>query len=103
MKIGVVEIGHFAEGLTGKMFRAFLGVLFLGVALAQLQDQTRVSGAHGSEIVEAVVNTIRKSCVFPDDKLFLRRLAYVETHDGNDPKTYRSGYNGGIWQVSGAI
>lgn len=40
------------------------------------------------------------SCLFNNDRLFLRRLAYVESRDGTDPKTYRQGYDGGIWQVS---
>ncbi|XP_046567540.1 serine-rich adhesin for platelets-like [Haliotis rubra] len=74
-----------------------ISVFLLGVALGQ--DQTRVPGASGEEVVEAVVSRIRESCTFSHDKLFLRRLAYVETHDGTDPKTYRPGYDGGIWQV----
>ncbi|KAK3599233.1 hypothetical protein CHS0354_012842 [Potamilus streckersoni] len=55
--------------------------------------------AYGSEVVEAVINLIRKNCIFAEDRRYLRRLAYVESHDGSDPKTYRSGYHGGIWQV----
>ncbi|XP_067662560.1 uncharacterized protein [Haliotis asinina] len=80
------------------MIPAFvISVFLLGVALGQ--DQTRVPGASGEEVVEAVVSRIRESCTFSHDKLFLRRLAYVETHDGTDPKTYRPGYDGGIWQI----
>ena len=37
---------------------------------------------------------------FSEDKLFLRRLAYVESSDGSNPDTFRSGYHGGIWQVT---
>ena len=58
------------------------------------------AGTSGSEVVEAVVDRITSSCIFPDDKEYLRRLAYVESTDGTQPDTYRSGYHGGIWQVS---
>ncbi|XP_071097399.1 uncharacterized protein [Haliotis cracherodii] len=74
-----------------------ISVGLLGLALGQ--DQTRVPGTSGEEVVEAVVSRIRESCTFSHDKLFLRRLAYVETHDGTDAKTYRPGYDGGIWQI----
>ena len=63
-------------------------------------DQTRQPGAIGSEVVDAVVNLIRESCLFADDKRFLVRLAYVQSHDGHDAKTFRTGYHGGIWQVN---
>lgn len=62
-------------------------------------DQTRQPGAIGSEVVDAVVNLIRESCLFADDKRFLVRLAYVQSHDGYDSKTFRNGYHGGIWQI----
>ena len=56
----------------------------------------------GSEIVRAVVSKI--DSIFPTPNFapgssFLRLVAYVETKDGNEPNTYRSGYDGGIWQV----
>ena len=38
-------------------------------------------------------------CIFPDDRLFLRRMAYVASRDGLDSATYSAGQNGGIWQV----
>ena len=57
------------------------------------------AGSSGNEVVEAVVDRITSSCIFPDDKEYLRRLAYVESTDGSQPDTYRSGYHGGIWQV----
>ena len=50
-------------------------------------------------MVEAVVDRIEASCIFSDDKQYMRRLAYVESSDGTHPKTYRDGYDGGIWQV----
>ena len=78
--------------------RVVLVFLLVGVTLSA--DRTRVENSSGPEVVEAVVNIIRESCLFADDKRFLRRLAYVESEDGKAPKTYRPGYNGGIWQVS---
>ena len=78
--------------------RVLLACLLVGVSLSA--DLTRVERSSGPEVVEAVVNIIRESCLFADDKRFLRRLAYVESEDGMLPKTYRTGYNGGIWQVS---
>ena len=53
----------------------------------------------GAEVVEATVEKIQKSGIFPNDKKFLRRTAYVESKDGTDSNTYRQGYHGGIWQV----
>ncbi|XP_060084215.1 uncharacterized protein LOC132563474 [Ylistrum balloti] len=76
--------------------------LILGLAYlcsGQMQDQTRVPGASGSAVVEAVINLIHESCIFPNDRLYLRRLAYVESQDGTANDTYRVGYNGGIWQI----
>ena len=62
-------------------------------------DQTVVPEASGEAVVEAVIARIRQAAIFSDDRALLRRIAYVETRDGTDPRTYRTGYNGGIWQV----
>ena len=76
-----------------------VGLGLLGVVGGDGQDGTVTPEAKGSTIVEATVSRITASCVFPDDKLFTRRLGYVESRDGEDPKTFRQGYHGGIWQV----
>ena len=79
--------------------RALLLLLVL-VQLSKQQgvDQTQVSEASGRDVVRAVVNRIQD--VFgKSDKQFLRRVAFVESKDGTDSNTYRSGYHGGIWQV----
>ena len=62
-------------------------------------DQTIVAETFGEAVVEAVIGRIRQSAIFPDDHTLLRRIAYVESRDGNDQRTYRNGYNGGVWQV----
>ena len=54
-------------------------------------------GASGSGVVEEVVSKLQS--LFGSDYKFLRRIAYVESKDGIDKNTYRSGYDGGIWQV----
>ena len=89
-------------GLVASVAMSWTGlVVFLAVltvAFAQV-DKTREDRAMGSAVVQAVVDLIREHCIYPDDRLFLRRLAYVESRDGMDPKTFRPGYFGGIWQV----
>ncbi|XP_055954370.1 uncharacterized protein LOC126812474 [Patella vulgata] len=62
-------------------------------------DFTRQENAKGEHVVQAVVDAIRSHCIFASDRLFLRRLALVQSNDGEDAKTYRDSYHGGIWQV----
>ena len=85
------------------MYAAFISILALSllafITMAQKHDATLEKFAKGSAVVIAVCQLIENSCIFPDDKLFCRRLAYVESLDGNDPDTFRPQYNGGIWQV----
>ena len=64
-----------------------------------MNDQTVTPEGKGSEVVEMTVDRIEASCIFPEDKLLMRRLAYVESNDGLHPDTYRKNYHGGIWQV----
>ena len=82
--------------------RSFLSVVFIVTCLAvgtREEDLTITADAHGSNVVKAVVDRITSSCVFAEDKLLTRRMAYTESMDGDDPKTFRPGYDGGIWQV----
>ncbi|XP_071095092.1 uncharacterized protein [Haliotis cracherodii] len=85
--------------MVNKMYLVW--ALFLPGALGTAggADLTLNPGVSGSYVVNAVIDRIRSKCILGDDRLFLRRLAYVETNDGKDSKTYRSGYDGGIWQV----
>lgn len=69
------------------------------VVVAVSNDDTLRPGAVGPGVADAVCARLEATCVFPDDKLFTRRLAFVESADGNDPNTFRDGYYGGIWQV----
>ena len=62
-------------------------------------DLTLVPRANGSNVVNAVVSKIEASHIFPTDHRLLRRIAYVESKDGENRNTYRQGYFGGIWQM----
>lgn len=75
--------------------------LFLQISTQQGVDQTLQREATGADVVRAVVNRIQD--VFGSDTQFLRRLAFVESRDGTDADTYRSGYHGGIWQVDESV
>ncbi|XP_067662565.1 uncharacterized protein [Haliotis asinina] len=81
------------------MLAAVAFLVLLGQARGQVPNSVLVPGGSGTNVVEFVANLIRDSCLFSDDLQFLRRLAYVETRDGTDTKTYRPGYDGGIWQI----
>lgn len=99
LQVGYPSLDNQTLGYT---MSGVLWVLTLGALVASCWavDQTRQPGALGASVVESVVSLIRESCLFADDKRFLRRLAYVQSRDGTDPKTYgRSNYHGGIWQV----
>ncbi|XP_070175590.1 uncharacterized protein [Littorina saxatilis] len=55
-------------------------------------------------VTEAVIDLIGQSCIFDEDNLFYRRVAFLETNDGTFGKTYgNSGYHGGIWQVDSSM
>lgn len=63
-----------------------------------LESTASTPEAKGDSIVKEVEDCM-KELGFPDDKGFLRRIAWVESKYGTDKNTYRSGYHGGIWQV----
>ena len=60
---------------------------------------TRQPETRGQDVLHATINQIKESSIFPDDKGMLRRIAYIESNDGNNPETYREDFHGGIWQV----
>ena len=75
------------------------GVCIFSLSAGQAIDQTIVPGTSGAAVVRAVIGKISQSRIFPNDNSLLRRIAYVESKDGTDGNTYRTGYHGGIWQV----
>ena len=77
-------------------------LLITAATYCEAVDETLKKKAKGPEVVEATVDLIHESCVFDDDKLMLRRIAWVETSDGEDAHTFKKNgndYYGGIWQV----
>jgi len=62
-------------------------------------DLTRIAGTIGEDVVDATINQIKDTCIFQNDYLFLKRLAFVNSNYGTTADTYRPGYDGGIWQV----
>lgn len=75
-------------------------VLILSFSLcAWATDYTLVPESKGEDVVCEVINKIENSRIFAGDQKMLRRIAYVESKFGNDPSTYRQGYDGGIWQI----
>ena len=68
---------------------------------SSLQSMAYTPKGKGAGVVKDVVDTINGLGIFPNDHKFLCRVAWVESKYGEDPNTYRSGYYGGIWQVSG--
>ncbi|XP_013385192.1 collagen alpha-1(VII) chain [Lingula anatina] len=89
--------------LQGCFLAMFILLKLLGTGHG-FRDVTREDRGRGTEVVEAVVDLIQSSCIFPNDNMLLRRIAWVETKDGtrNDSFTPRHGHPhlGGIWQVT---
>ncbi|ESN97757.1 hypothetical protein HELRODRAFT_177819 [Helobdella robusta] len=73
------------------------------ISLLEAFDETLTARASGPVVVEAVCRKIESACVFPDDKMMLRRIAYVETNDGLDGGTYAPGNFGGIWKLTKSL
>jgi len=76
------------------MIVLLVGLLVLLGGVQGSVDLTVTESATGRAVVDAVVDIITQSCVFDNDRLMLRRIAYAETRDGADSST-----GGGIWQV----
>ena len=82
-----------------KIIIVVLSSVLLSIAHCQGQDLTTQAGANGSAVVSACISRIQQSEIFTSDNEMLRRIAHIETSNGNDEDTYRSGYHGGIWAV----
>ena len=78
------------------VFAALQLAALLHCAASVRVDRTVEERAKGTPVVFATVNKIRESGIFSDDYQFLRRMAAVETNDG---ETFTPG-TGGIWKVS---
>ncbi|XP_019864466.1 PREDICTED: uncharacterized protein LOC109593811 [Amphimedon queenslandica] len=63
-------------------------------------DLTRTPEANGSSVVATTIHLIHDSEIFEDDCVTLKRIAWLETHDGTNQLTYRPYHHGGIWNVN---
>lgn len=81
----------------------FFGVLAVVIHVSCQANITVDDGTNGSAVVLLAVARIQQSGVFKSDNNLLRRIAYVQTQDGNAADTFREGYFGGIWAVSEAV
>ena len=63
--------------------------------LAQSVDFTVAQGAIGADVVLATISRIEDEGIFSTDRRMLRRVAFVETRDGQN----LSSSGGGIWNV----
>ncbi|XP_076454779.1 uncharacterized protein LOC143289621 [Babylonia areolata] len=86
-----------------EMLKVMSLTLLATLVRGQGYDAAVTSGSRGAAVVNSVVNRIRSNCIFSDDRMFLRRTAYVMSRDGRDNATYRHGFDGGVWQVSEAM
>ena len=77
------------------VLRLLLLVTLAAVVLAV--DRTVEENAVGADVVRASISKIEDADIFPSDKRLLRRIAYVETRDGEAPPNTRN--HGGIWRV----
>ena len=66
------------------------------------EDLTLQEGASGAAVVQAVIAKLDSSEIFPSDHRLLRRIAYVENHDGTGRATQSLSSRGGIWAVEEA-
>uniref|UniRef100_A0AC34FV04 VWFA domain-containing protein n=1 Tax=Panagrolaimus sp. ES5 TaxID=591445 RepID=A0AC34FV04_9BILA len=66
-----------------------------------LKYATDTKYAIGNEVVIASIRKIQDTCIFPNDLLFLRRVAWVESKDGDSLKSFWNSDKGknGIWQT----
>ncbi|XP_069115230.1 uncharacterized protein [Argopecten irradians] len=85
--------------MTTHFLTRFLTIVILQSLCLGQHDETIQAKSSGPAVVQAVSDRIRESCIFADDRLFIRRLAIAQSDDGTMSSTYRSGYYGGIWQV----
>ena len=66
--------------------------------LPPIETRIWTDGEAGPDIVHACIEKLQACYIFPDDKKFMRRVAYVMSKDGDPP--FQLETDGGIWQVS---
>lgn len=74
-----------------------LVLLIISASATSAVDLTVEENAFGAGVVQATVFKIENADIFPSDKRLLRRIAYVETADGEMSPSEPN--HGGIWNV----
>ena len=94
---GSMGFSRVIHGLFGALLICNYSV---SIAAGSATDLTRVPESAGEDVAIATLAIIQEACIFQNDFMFLRRLAFVLTNNGMAPKTYgRPDFHGGIWQV----
>ena len=57
-----------------------------------------MAGETGGDVVKKCLEKLQETGIFPDDKDFMKRLAFVMSRNGD--ASFRLHNDGGIWQVS---
>jgi hypothetical protein len=75
-------------------------ILSTFISLAFGADAVTSKHAVGSDVVTAAIRRVQDTCIFNNDLLFMRRVAFQESNDGNDLTTMWNTDKGmaGIWQ-----
>uniref|UniRef100_A0A914QIM7 Uncharacterized protein n=1 Tax=Panagrolaimus davidi TaxID=227884 RepID=A0A914QIM7_9BILA len=79
--------------------------LFILKAVCSSNDPINSKYEIGTEIVTASIRKIQDSCIFNNDLLFMHRIAFHETTDGNDLMNIWNTEKGrsGIWQNNASV
>ena len=81
---------------VGKISLPLLLFALTSATLAQSVDLTVRAGATGVDVVTATISRIEDTGIFSTDRRLLRRIAFVETRDGEN---LSGASEGGIWNV----
>uniref|UniRef100_A0AC34FUV5 Uncharacterized protein n=1 Tax=Panagrolaimus sp. ES5 TaxID=591445 RepID=A0AC34FUV5_9BILA len=66
------------------IFCSSLILLSLSISTVLCADAVTSKHAVGSDVVQAAIRRIQDTCIFKNDLLFMRRVAFQESNDGND-------------------
>ena len=90
-------------------YNLFIVFIIIGVIIATIYAEsphhevnlTKEMEATGHLVPEMVISQIRSKSFFENSHMYdyIRRIAWVESRDGLDSKTYIGDYHGGLWKV----
>ena len=63
-----------------------------------LEERIWMAGESGSDVVNCCIKKLQETGIFPDDKQFMERVAFVMSRNGE--ASFQLHTDGGIWQVS---